>query len=194
MASAAKAALRALDIRMCINCFKCLGKPCGLAGRAAAVSAGVCLYSCRGCCYGCGSCLVKGCHCCMGCMRLFTSMLRVVLVLVVVFVIWVTWNAISEATVEYYNKLQHDPNVLKFVNRTTGYYDTAKDQFSQGIENIGSNPDVVRLGNRTAELYDSAKNAIADNFDDIKNDKTVALAINGTAEAWEKVKGWKIWG
>lgn len=190
-------ALRALDIRSCIRCFVCLGKPCGEAGRATAVHCGVCINNSRGCCCGCGNCLAKCCHCCM---HVFGSFLRFALVvgfvLVSAFVIWANWAAISEtagglynvtsnATVEYYDKIQEDPNVQNFFNKTSGYYDTAKDQINQGIDKIGSNPDVERFRNRTAEVYDSAKNATADAFDSIKN---------GTAGVWETIKGWKIWG
>lgn len=198
--------LRAMDIRGCINCFYCLGQPCGAVGRATAVSCGVCINNCRGCCCGCGTCLAKCCHCCMG---LFSSVLMVALVVVFVlvaaFVLWVNWDVISEttgglfnatsnATMEYYDKVQHDPNVLKFLNKTSGYYDAAQDQINQGIEKVGSNPDLVRFGNKTAEIYDNSKNVVADTFDSIKNHETVGQAINKTGEVWESIKGWKIWG
>lgn len=203
-------AVRALDIRTCIQCFTCLGKPCGAAGRGCFVHCGVCFNNCRGCCGGCGSCLVSCCQGGMrGCMCLFGSMLKAVLVLAFVglaaFVIWVNWDAISEttgglynvtsnATLEYYDKVQNDPNVVEFFNKTSGYYDTAKDQINEGIDKVGSNPDVIRLGNQTAEIYGNAKNAIVDTFDSIKNHETVGQVINGTASVWENIKGWKIWG
>ncbi|KXJ75362.1 hypothetical protein RP20_CCG011748 [Aedes albopictus] len=185
-------ALRALDIRTCVQCCACLERPCGELGRGLAVSCGVCLNNSRKCYCGC---IPQLFNCCL---RLCGSAAEVVIVvlgilLIGVIAVWLLYmNVVSSKLETDVDKVPANVTLNygdvgwidlddrnSTLNTTVGDYDVVSNQTDFAVEHTGNYSDVTWLMNGTASFSDTTKQYVEDNIDRIEKHQDTVEATSG---------------